>query len=71
MFKQMNHRVYALPLMLFIFLAVLFVSAGVYIKKEEKSARISKAQSVAEQVMISLEVFSTERIQAVTNLMRT
>ena len=67
----MNHRVYALPLMLFIFLAVLFVSAGVYIKKEEKSARISKAQSVAEQVMISLEVFSTERIQAVTNLMRT
>lgn len=43
MFKQMNHRVYALPLMLFIFLAVLFVSAGVYIKKGRKKRKDIKS----------------------------
>lgn len=69
MFKRVNHRVYALPTMLFLLLAALFVSAGVYIQKDEKLARISKAHSVAEQVKISLEVFSTERLQAIQNLM--
>mgnify|MGYP001199003830 FL=1 len=69
MYTRINHRVYALPTMLFLFLALLFVSAGIYLQKDEKSVRISKAQSVAEQVKISLEVFSTERVQAVHNLM--
>ncbi|BFT31481.1 hypothetical protein D210916BOD24_26570 [Alteromonas sp. D210916BOD_24] len=69
MFKRVNHRVYALPTMLFLLLTALFVSAGIYIQKDEKLARISKAHSVAEQVRISLEVFSTERIQAIHNLM--
>ena len=69
MLKRINHRVYALPAMLFLFLSVLFVSAGIYLQEDEKSARISKAQSVAEQVKISLEVFSTERVQAIHNLM--
>ena len=55
--------------MLFLFLTTLFLLAGVYIQNDEKSARISKAQSVAEQVKISLEVFSTERVQAIHNLM--
>ncbi|MEC8375378.1 MAG: bifunctional diguanylate cyclase/phosphodiesterase, partial [Pseudomonadota bacterium] len=69
MYTRINHRVYALPTILFLFLALLFVSAGIYLQKDEKSVRISKAQSVAEQVKISLEVFSTERVQAVHNLM--
>ena len=69
MLKRINHRVYALPTMLFIFLSTLFLSAGIYLQEDEKRARISKAQSVAEQVKISLEVFSTERVQAIHNLM--
>ena len=69
MLKRTNHRVYALPAMLFLFLTTLFFLAGFYIQNDEKSARISKAQSVAEQVKISLEVFSTERVQAIHNLM--
>ncbi|BCO20458.1 hypothetical protein KUC3_33150 [Alteromonas sp. KC3] len=69
MLKRINHRVYALPTMLFIFLSTLFLSAGIYLQEDEKRARISKAQSVAEQVKISLEVFSTERVQAINNLM--
>ena len=69
MLKRTNHRVYALPAMLFLFLTTLFALAGFYIQNDEKSARISKAQSVAEQVKISLEVFSTERVQAIHNLM--
>ena len=68
--SRVTHRIYGLPLVLFVFLSILFVSAGVYLDKEDKRVRISKAQSVAEQVKISLEVFSTERIQAVHNLMR-
>lgn len=68
---RVTHRVYGLPIALFIFLAIFFVSAGIYLENEEKSARISKASSVAEQVRISLEVFSSERIQAINNLMRT
>ena len=39
--------------------------------EEERQARISKASSVAQQVKISLEVFSQEREQALVNLMRT
>ncbi len=46
---------------MFLFLTFLFVSAGVFIQNDERAARISKAQSVAEQVKISLEVFSSER----------
>jgi len=70
--KRVTHRgVYGLPMALFVFLTILFVSAGVYFEKDDKSARISKAQSVSEQVKISLEVFSNERIQAIQNLMRT
>jgi len=69
MFTRINHRVYALPTMLFLFLSILFISAGIYLQEDEKSVRISKAQSVAQQVKISLEVFSTERVQAVHNLM--
>ncbi|MCZ8530861.1 putative bifunctional diguanylate cyclase/phosphodiesterase [Alteromonas sp. PRIM-21] len=70
MLNKLNHRIYALPTVLFIFLALLFVSAGVFIQNDERTARISKAQSVAEQVKISLEVFSSERIQALHNLMQ-
>lgn len=68
--SRSTHRIYGLPLVLFVFLSLLFISAGVYLDKEDKRVRVSKAQSVAEQVKISLEVFSTERIQAVHNLMR-
>lgn len=70
MLNKLNHRIYALPTVLFVFLALLFVSAGVFIQNDERTARISKAQSVAEQVKISLEVFSNERIQALHNLMQ-
>ena len=70
MLSKHNHRIYALPTVLFLFLTFLFVSAGVFIQNDERAARISKAQSVAEQVKISLEVFSSERIQALHNLMR-
>lgn len=68
--SRVTHRIYWLPLVLFAFLSLLFVAAGVYLDNEDKRVRISKAQSIAEQVKISLEVFSTERIQAVHNLMR-
>ncbi len=68
--SRVTQRIYGLPLVLFVFLSLLFVSAGVYLDNEDKRVRISKAQSVAEQVKISLEVFSTERMQAVHNLMR-
>ena len=71
MHKRISHRVYALPVILFVLLAIFFALAGVYLERDESSARISKAQSVAEQVKISLEVFSNERIQAMVNLMRT
>ncbi len=70
MLSKLNHRIYALPTVLFLFLSLLFVSAGVFIQNDERTARISKAQSVAEQVKISLEVFSSERIQALHNLMQ-
>lgn len=70
MFDRINHRVYALPTVLFLLLSILFVSTGIYIQKDEQSARASKAQSVAEQVKISLEVFSTERVKAIYNLMQ-
>ncbi len=69
--KRVEHRVYGLPLVLFLFLSMLFVAAGVYLERDEKRVRISKAQSVAQQVKIGLEVFSNERIQAIHNLMRT
>lgn len=69
--KRVTHRVYGLPMVLFVFLAALFVSAGIYLENDDKRARISKAQSVAEQVKIALEVFSNERVQAIDNLMRT
>ena len=59
MLSKHNHRIYALPTVLFLFLTFLFVSAGVFIQNDERAARISKAQSVAEQVKISLEVFSS------------
>jgi len=62
MLKRTNHRVYALPAMLFLFLTTLFALAGFYIQNDEKSARISKAQSVAEQVKISLEVFTIVKL---------
>ncbi|WP_334060309.1 putative bifunctional diguanylate cyclase/phosphodiesterase [Alteromonas sp. S005] len=70
MLSKLNHRIYALPTVLFLFLSLLFVSAGVFIQNDERTARISKAQSVAEQAKISLEVFSSERIQALHNLMQ-
>lgn len=70
MLNKLNRRIYALPTVLFVFLALLFISAGVFIQNDERTARISKAQSVAEQVKISLEVFSSERIQALHNLMQ-
>ena len=70
MLNKLNHRIYALPTVLFTFLALLFVSAGVFIQNDEREARVSKAHSVAEQVKISLEVFSSERIQALHNLMQ-
>ena len=70
MLSKINHRIYALPTVLFLFLSLLFVSAGLFIQNDERTARISKAQSVAEQVKISLEVFSSERIQALHNLMQ-
>ncbi|GEA13492.1 EAL domain-containing protein [Alteromonas sp. KUL49] len=69
--KRVKHRVYGLPVVLFLFLSMLFVAAGVYLERDEKRVRISKAQSVAQQVKIGLEVFSNERIQAIQNLMRT
>ena len=70
MLRKLNHRIYALPTVLFLFLTLLFVFAGIFIQNDERAARISKAQSVAEQVKISLEVFSNERIQALHNLMQ-
>ena len=70
MSQRKSHRVYGLPVFLFVLLTVLFVSAGVYLEQDGKRARISKAQSVAEQVEISLEVFSNERKQAILNLMQ-
>lgn len=68
--QRIKHRIYGLPVILFVILTMLFISAGVYLAGEEKRARISKAQSVAEQVKISLEVFSNERKQAILNLMQ-
>ena len=70
MLSRINHRIYAFPTVLFLFLTLVFVSAGVSIQSEERAARVSKANTVAEQVKISLEVFSTERIQALHNVMR-
>ncbi|AGP83160.1 PAS sensor diguanylate cyclase and phosphodiesterase [Alteromonas mediterranea MED64] len=70
MLSRINHRIYAFPTVLFLFLPLVFVSAGVSIQSEERAARVSKANTVAEQVKISLEVFSTERIQALHNVMR-
>ncbi|APD87449.1 GGDEF-domain containing protein [Alteromonas sp. Mex14] len=70
MLSKMNHRIYALPAVLFLLLSLIFISAGAFIQNDERAARISKAQSVAEQVKISLEVFSNERIKAVHNLMQ-
>ncbi|WP_394221611.1 putative bifunctional diguanylate cyclase/phosphodiesterase [Alteromonas gracilis] len=70
MLSKLHHRIYALPTVLFLLLALFFISAGVFIQKDERAARVSKAQSVAEQVKIGLEVFSNERIQALHNLMR-
>lgn len=70
MLSKINHRIYALPAVLFLLLSLIFISAGAFIQNDERAARISKAQSVAEQVKISLEVFSNERIKAVHNLMQ-
>jgi len=70
MLSKFHHRIYALPSVMFLFLALLFISTGVFIQNDERGARVSKAQSVAEQVKISLEVFSNERFQALHNLMQ-
>ena len=70
MLSKINHRIYALPAVLFLLLSLIFISAGAFIQNDERAVRISKAQSVAEQVKISLEVFSNERIKAVHNLMQ-
>ncbi|MBJ2128907.1 EAL domain-containing protein [Alteromonas sp. IB21] len=70
MLSKINHRIYALPAVLFLLLSLIFISTGAFIQNDERAARVSKAQSVAEQVKISLEVFSSERIKALYNLMQ-
>ncbi|OFC68815.1 putative bifunctional diguanylate cyclase/phosphodiesterase [Alteromonas confluentis] len=68
--QQKQSRVYLLPVILFLLLSMLFISAGVYLVNDDRTSRVSKASSLAKQVVNSLELFSTERRQAMINLMQ-
>lgn len=61
MLSRINHRIYAFPTVLFLFLTLVFVSAGVSIQSEERAARVSKANTVAEQVKINKASLTIER----------
>jgi len=62
-------RVIGFPLALFVFLVLIFITAGIYLDRKDNNIRDQKALSVSEQTRSYLETFSLERKQAIINLM--
>lgn len=67
----MRNKIYWLPLFSFSVFASVFLAAAIYVKQSDKALRDAKAQTVAQQVALSLEVFSQDRIRAIDNLLLT
>lgn len=70
MFHFFQKRARWLPASLLVVLIVLFVLAGSYLHSEQQNIRRQKAHSIASQSNAYLQTFSSERLQALVNLMQ-
>jgi len=68
--KQVQHRIYLTPAILFVLLALFFVSVGTYFQNNEQAIERAKAQSFASQVVTNFHSLAAERHQALYSLMQ-
>lgn len=68
--KQVQHRIYLTPAILFVLLALFFVSVGTYFQSNEQAIERAKARSFASQVVTNFRSLATERHQALYSLMQ-
>ena len=67
-FINQKSKLYLLPLILFLFLLLMFAFLRYYLVEREENRRLALADTVAHQVASALEVFSADRKRAINDL---